>query len=197
MDKQTIQTYNQSAQEYDDETSDFWERFPRTFLDEFVNLGKGKVLDIGCGPGRDALLIQEKGCEVTCLDASEEMLKLCKEKGLETIQGDFMDLPFEAGTFDGVWAYTSLLHIPKKDLPKALAQIHKVLKADSALAVGVIEGTEEFYKDSSNMGPRWFSYYTNKELVKYLEDAGFQIIYQEEFKPRSRNYLNVLCMKLG
>lgn len=197
MDKITIQTYNQSAQDYDDETSDFWDRFPRTFLDEFINLGKGKVLDLGCGPGRDGLLIQEKGCEVICFDASEEMLKLCKEKGLTTIQGDFMKLPFDKEEFDGVWAYAALLHISKKEFPKALKEIHRVLKADSALAIGMIEGTEEFYKNSVNMGQRWFSYYTHDELIKYLEDAGFQIIYQEEFKPRSKNYFNILCMKIG
>lgn len=36
MDKQTINTYNKMAQEYDDETIDFWKDFPRTFLDTFI-----------------------------------------------------------------------------------------------------------------------------------------------------------------
>ena len=43
MDQQTITTYNQLAVEYDNETIDFWERFPRTFFDEFANTVTGKV----------------------------------------------------------------------------------------------------------------------------------------------------------
>lgn len=197
MDKTTINAYNQTAQEYEDQTSDFWDRFPRTFLDEFLNLGKGKILDLGSGPGRDALIFKQEGNDVVCLDASNEMLKLCKEKGLQTIEGDFAKLPFEPETFDGVWAYTSLLHVPKKDLPKILSQIHTVLKPDSVLALGMIEGTEEMYKEKEGEGKRWFSYYSNKELVDMLEEAGFQIIFQEEFKPGARRYLNIISMKLG
>ena len=52
MDKKTIEAYNKMALEYDAQTVDFWERFPRTFLDEFVSqVGVGKrVLDVEVGP---------------------------------------------------------------------------------------------------------------------------------------------------
>ena len=76
MDQQTIDTYNKMAQEYEDETSSFWDRFPRTFIDAFAAAVNGNVLDIGSGPGRDALILKEKGVDVTCLDASEEMVKI-------------------------------------------------------------------------------------------------------------------------
>ena len=61
MDEKTIKTYNQMAKEYEDETVDFWKRFPRTFFDKFAELVKGKVLDVGSGPGRDGLLLKERG----------------------------------------------------------------------------------------------------------------------------------------
>jgi len=69
MDKKTIDTYNELAQEYDDETKDFWERFPRSILDKFIKLAKGSVLDVGSGPGRDGLILQQHGLSVTCIDA--------------------------------------------------------------------------------------------------------------------------------
>jgi len=94
MDEKTIETYNQMAKEYDSETADFWERFPRTFFDKFARLVHGKVLDVGSGTGRDGALLEQKGLEVTCLDASEAMVKLCNEKGLEAVLGDFTSLPF-------------------------------------------------------------------------------------------------------
>ena len=82
MDGKTIETYNQMAKDYDAETADFWQRFPRTMLDLFAQSVHGPALDVGSGPGRDALLLQERGIQVTCLDASAAMIELCKEKGL-------------------------------------------------------------------------------------------------------------------
>ncbi len=70
MDKQTVDTYNKLAVQYDEETVNFWELFPRSFIDKFVSLSGDRVLDIGSGPGRDGLILLEKGKSVTGLDAS-------------------------------------------------------------------------------------------------------------------------------
>jgi ubiquinone/menaquinone biosynthesis C-methylase UbiE len=102
MDRKTIDTYNRFAREYDEETADFWDKFPRTIIDKFIDLTKGKVLDVGSGPGRDGLILQHAGLDVTCLDASEEMVKISIERGLRSILGDFKNLPFEDSSFDGV-----------------------------------------------------------------------------------------------
>ena len=124
MDVKTITTYNKMAKEYDEETIDFWDRFPRTFIDKFVELVKGiNILDVGSGPGRDGMILQDKGLDVTCLDASEAMVKICKEKGLKAVLGDFNKLSFEDKTFDAVWAYTSLLHISKVQLEIGRAHV--------------------------------------------------------------------------
>lgn len=82
MDIVTIETYNQLAKEYDDETIDFWNRFPVGFLDVFVEKVQGKILDVGSGPGRDGVLMKNRGLDVICLDASESMVKLCESRGL-------------------------------------------------------------------------------------------------------------------
>ena len=128
MNSKTIKTYNQVAKDYDQKTSDFWEKVPKTFFNKFLNLTKGKVLDVGSGPGRDGLLFKQKGLDVVCLDASEEMIKLCLEKGLNAVVGDFKKLPFEDNSFDSVWAYTSLLHSKKEEIDKSLKEIKRVLK---------------------------------------------------------------------
>lgn len=78
------------AAEYDAETADFWDRFPRAILNEFTKrVGKGIVADIGSGPGRDGLIIQKSGCEVMCLDASQTMVDMCIKKGLNAVKGVF------------------------------------------------------------------------------------------------------------
>ena len=197
MDKKTIQTYNLMAKEYDEETIDFWERFPRTFFDKFAELVKGKVLDIGSGLGRDGLLLKQRDLEVVCLDASGAMIKLCTEKGLEAIVGDFNDLPFDDGSFDGVWAYTSLLHVKKSEVKKPIDEIKRVLKSKGIFGLGLIEGETEEYKESSGVNmPRWFSFYTKAEIENLLKNNGFKIVYFESFKPRSKNYLNFIARKI-
>ncbi|MBI4138422.1 MAG: class I SAM-dependent methyltransferase [Candidatus Wildermuthbacteria bacterium] len=196
MDEKTIQTYNQMAKEYDDETIDFWQKFPRTFFDKFAALVKGKVLDVGSGPGRDGLLLQERGLEVICLDASEAMVNLCKEKGLQSVVGDFISMPFEDNSFNGAWAYTSLLHVSKADISRALNEIRRVLKDGGIFGLGMIEGDTEEYRESAGVNmPRWFSFYRKEELEKLLENHGFRVLYFEELKPRAKNYLHFITQK--
>lgn len=184
------------AKEYDDETIDFWQKFPRTFFDKFTELVQGKILDVGSGPGRDGLLLKEKGFAVTCLDASKVMVELCEEKGLQSVVGDFISMPFNDKSFDGVWAYTSLLHISKADALGAFEEIKRVLKDGGILGLGLIEGEKEGYRESYGVNmSRWFSFYTKVEVEKLLENQGFKVVYFEQFKPRSKNYLNFIAKK--
>ncbi len=198
MDQQTINTYNQLAKEYDEETKDFWDKFPRTIFDKFVKLTKGKVLDIGSGPGRDGLVLKKAGLDVICFDASEEMIKMSTERGLDSVLGDFNDLPFENNNFNGVWAYTSLLHIPKRQIHTPLSEIHRVLKPGGTFGLGLIEGETELYRESSGVGKlRWFSFYKKEEIEKLIFEHNFELIYFEEFKMNTKNYLNYIFRKIG
>ncbi len=196
MDIKTINTYNKMAKEYDEETVDFWDRFPRSILDNFVNLVSGKILDIGAGPGRDGLLLKNSGLDVVCLDASTEMVKIAKERGLVAIEGDFLDLPFENGSFGGVWSYTSLLHIPKSEVESAFKEISRVLNAGGVLGLGLIEGEKELYKESSGINmERWFSFYTKEEIRELFLKFGFEEVFFQEFRPNNKNYLNFIAIK--
>lgn len=197
MDKKTINAYNSFAQKYDDETTDFWERFPRTFLDKFIELVKGNILDVGCGPGRDAVILRHKGLSVTCLDASEAMVEYCSGKGFKSILGDFNSLPFSNCEFDSVWSYTSLLHVKKSEITKPLKEIYRVLKPNGILGLGMIEGNVEEYRESSKVTmPRWFSFYKKEEIEELLKQNNFEILYFETFKPNTKNYLNFIARKV-
>ena len=197
MDKQTIDTYNKTAQEYDDETADFWNKFPRTFLDRFIELSGKKIIDVGSGPGRDGLLLKYSGKEVICVDASEAMISLSSERGLESFLATFETLPFENKSFDGAWSYTALLHIPKKSIGTPLEEISRVLAPSGIFALGLIEGDAEEYKeDSGSSMSRWFSFYQKDEVVAVCKEHGFDLVYFEVFKPRSRNYLNFIFRKV-
>ena len=196
MDESTITTYNKLAKVYDDETITFWEEFPRTFLDQFIALSGRTVLDVGSGPGRDGLLLKDAGKDMTCIDASDEMVRLSAERGLTSVLGNFESLPFDDLSFDAVWSYTALLHIPKSSLPAALCEIARVLKNGGMFALGMIEGDTEEYRNNMDEGmPRLFSYYQKEELENIVCAQGFELVYFETFKPNSRNYLNFLFKK--
>ena len=73
----------------------------------------------------------------------------------------------EKETFDGIWAYTSLLHVPKSEIEKPLLEIRRVLKNDGIFGLGMIEGKTEGYRESSGVNmPRWFSFYEKPEIEK-------------------------------
>ncbi len=196
MDQETIETYNAMAQEYDDETIDFWELFPRTFIDTFIELSGKKIIDVGSGPGRDGLLLKQAGKDVTCVDASEAMIRLSSKRGLESVLARFDKLPFENESFDGAWSYTALLHIPKKSLETCLLEMSRTLKNSGVFAIGLIEGDSEEYKESSDVDMiRWFSYYQKDEIIDLCKKCDFELVYFEMFNVRSRNYLNFIFRK--
>jgi SAM-dependent methyltransferase len=76
----------------------------------------GRILDAGCGSGRDSHAFKQHGYSVVAFDASTEMCrmasKLIRQKVL-LMRFDGMDFEDE---FDGVWACSSLLHVSYEDL---------------------------------------------------------------------------------
>ena len=192
----TIDTYNAYAVAYDDETTEFWRDFPTPFIDAFASRVKGDVINIGSGPGRDALLLKEHGVEQICIDASETMVDISTQRGLKSQVGDMLNLQFRAERFGGAWAYTSLIHLPKSQINIALGEIARVLKPGGWFALGMQEGEGESYKESSELhAPRWFALYSREELQRLLEEHGFKVHSIESMKPKSKTYLHFLSQK--
>lgn len=198
MDRKTITAYNAQAEQYDNETKDFWTNFPIGFLEKFSSLAGTNLVDLGCGPGRDAVLLRSLGHNVTCVDASQSMVKLCEQQGFEAICADFLSLPFESDQFNGAWAYTSLLHVPKSQIKTALKEIIRVVKNDGFIGIGMIEGDSEQYVISKKVSlPRFFAYYSPAELEKVFTESGLRVIARDTFQPNQRRYLNYILSTAG
>ncbi|MFZ3008297.1 MAG: class I SAM-dependent methyltransferase [Phenylobacterium sp.] len=87
----------------------------------------GRVLDAGCGSGRDALAFRQLGFEVTAFDGSPAMVaKASAHTGLPVLHLDFADVAWREA-FDGIWANASLLHVPRRDLPDILRRLRSAL----------------------------------------------------------------------
>lgn len=87
----------------------------------------GRVLDAGCGSGRDALAFRELGFDVTAFDGSAAMVaKASAHTGLTVLHLDFAELTW-CEAFDGIWANASLLHVPRRDLPDIMRGLRAAL----------------------------------------------------------------------
>jgi SAM-dependent methyltransferase len=96
---------------------------------EFVALlpPGGRVLDAGCGSGRDSLAFHRQGFEVTAMEASPNLAVLARtHTGLPVEVLTFDQVAWRAA-FDGVWACASLLHVARGDLPAAVGRLREAL----------------------------------------------------------------------
>lgn len=164
--KETIKAYDTYPKLFDKKFGEHFE-YVKKDADAFIKELKGKrILDLGSGPGNHALYFKKKGFDVLCLDFSDEMLKLCKKKGLKTIKMDIEKLKFPKESFDGVWAYASLLHVPKKGINPIIKKIRAALKKDGILAIALKEGEGAGLEENESYPntKRYFSYYTKNEI---------------------------------
>ncbi len=134
-------TYDHNAAERDAAALADWKIAER---EDFANLmraeGKRSLLEIGAGPGHFSAYFRDLGLDVTCTDLSPEMVRLCRQKGLNAHVMDFHHLNFPPASFDAVFALNCLLHVPSVDLDRVLSSIHRVLRPGGLFFYGVYGG---------------------------------------------------------
>jgi ubiquinone/menaquinone biosynthesis C-methylase UbiE len=125
---------------FDSEKEDFWHVGRREILDEAISrhakkAQDRKILDVGCGPGGNILLLKDFG-RVTGLDTSEEALKFAKSNGFDTlVQSSAVEMSFEDESFEMVVALDVFEHV--EDDNSAIKESVRVLKPDGLLVATV------------------------------------------------------------
>lgn len=141
---------------------------------------KAKVLDLGCGSGRDCLFFQKQGFNTVGVDLSEELLKIAKKNapGISFIKQDIRKIDFPKESFDGIWACASLLHIKHKEIPHVLEKLLGILKTHGIICIHVKKGTgeEERIEPSVPGRKRFFSLFQKDQLARLITKAGFRVI---------------------
>ncbi len=103
----------------------------------------GRILDAGCGSGRDSRAFLRSGYRVVSIDASREMVAAAtKHTGQEALLLRFDALDFDS-EFDGIWACGSLLHIARRDLDSVLARFSRALKPKGVAYLSFKYGNSE------------------------------------------------------
>lgn len=148
----------------------------RLFGREIGQLGihqRARVLDIGTSTGTNLRLLRELGMrDVTGIDANDEAIRFCADKGLGTVRkGDICALPFASDTFDLVLATDVVEHVD--DDGKALCEIARVLApgGKALITVPAFEMLWGFQDDASGHKRR----YRMAPLLQLLCDAGLRV----------------------
>jgi ubiquinone/menaquinone biosynthesis C-methylase UbiE len=156
-----------------DEASRDEEHFPSTIdpriqhvqviLKFFGDLTDKRVLDVGCGKGRFARVLQERNpdAEIWGLDISEDMLRFVPA-GIHTRAGSMTELPFADSTFDLAYATESLEHAV--DIERAVNEMCRVVKPGGKLVI-IDKNAEHWGKLKTSDWERWF---TQGELESLL-----------------------------
>lgn len=165
MSDKTLDYYNQNADAFAAGTIsvDFKQK-----QDKFIGrLQAGDyILDFGCGSGRDTKYFLESGMKVDATDGSEELCKIAsKYTGIKVRQMLFQELD-EYEKYDGIWACSSILHLPKDELKQVL------IKMAAALNAGGIIYTSFKYGDyEGERNGRYFTDFTIDLFTDFIQDV--------------------------
>ena len=163
MDK-TIEYYNQNADMFAQGTRlvDFTvvqERFRK-----MLPVGS-RILDFGCGSGRDTKYFLEKGYLVEATDGSSELCKLASDfTGIEVKEMLFQDLD-ASGKYEGIWACSSILHLPKKELLPVIRKMCDALKNN-----GVIYTSFKYGDFKGERNGRYFTDFTEDTFCEFMKE---------------------------
>lgn len=175
---ETVASYDQYAAEYGARWDDL--RLDRA-LHAFASrlLDPRRVLDLGCGPGRDVDYLEQLDCWAVGLDLSRAMLAEARRRlpSAPLVLADLSSTPLAPRSFEGVWACASLLHLPRCQFPAALAEIARLLRRPGGLLfLALKRGCGQRWTVDHANRRRFFSFYQLAEVRTRLQQAGFQVV---------------------
>jgi 2-polyprenyl-3-methyl-5-hydroxy-6-metoxy-1,4-benzoquinol methylase len=128
---------------------------------------KARILDAGCGSGRDALAFSNKGHTVRAFDAVPELVTLAQaHTGLRVELGTFQTLTDE-NFYDGIWACASLLHVPLAEMQDVFSRLAKALAAR-----GILYASFKVGEGENERNGRMFTCFSEASFREFVEAEG-------------------------
>lgn len=192
----TLDYYNKNSEEYFNSTLNV--DMTNTYK-EFLKLVPegGKILDLGCGSGRDSMNFMKLGYEVTAVDGSKELAKKASALlGKEVIASTFEELELKE-KFHGIWACASLLHIKREDLKTVLNNLYNNLDDNGVFYMSFKYGEKEYVDDKN----RYFNCFTDESIISFINEntkyniLGLYITEDKLGRVNEVKWLNLICNK--
>ena len=190
----TLDYYNKNSEEYFNSTLNV--DMTNTYK-EFLKLVPegGKILDLGCGSGRDSMNFMKLGYEVTAVDGAKELAKKASVLlGKEVIVNTFEELELKE-KFNGIWAYASLLHIKREDLKTVLNNLYNNLEDNGVFYMSFKYGEKEYVDDKN----RYFNCFTDESIIGFINEntkyniLGLYITEDKLGRVNEVKWVNLIC----
>lgn len=167
----TLEHYNKHAAEFREGTRDHDVKQNIEALLRHIRAAPPfRILDFGCGPGRDLAALRALGHEPIGLEGSPPLAAMAREhSGCEVWEQDFLALQLPCGLFDGIFANASLFHVPRQELPRVLRELRAALKPDGVLFSSNPRGNNE---EGWHRG-RYGTYHDLESWRAFLATAAF------------------------
>jgi SAM-dependent methyltransferase len=189
-------SYDRVSRQFVEEFFDELSRkpFDRAVLDRFAALvgGRGLVCEIGCGPGQIARYLKDRGVEIGGVDLSQQMIDRARELNpdIEFARGDMRSLAPAAAALAGIVCFYAVIHLTREDVPRALAEMWRVLRPGAPLLLSFHGGEGELRRDEWYGEPVavFVTLFTCDEMADYLTAAGFAVEQTDEREPYPFEY---------
>ena len=160
----TIDYYNLNAENFIENTQNVDMHLARDKFLHLLNEGAA-ILDFGCGSGRDTKYFLDKGCRVTATDGSAELCRRASVfTGIEVQEMLFQELD-DIDTYDGIWACSSILHLPKNELFSVIRKMSDALKS-----TGVIYTSFKYSDFEGVRNGRYFTDFTEDSFKEFIAE---------------------------
>ena len=170
--ERTLAHYERNAQSFWEGTSDHDVSQNRDALIAALAPAPGtrlRLLDFGCGPGRDLAAFRALGHEAVGLDGCARFCAMARDhSGCEVWQQDFLALDLPSGHFDGVFANASLFHVPGEALDVVLRALHDTLRPGGVLLASNPRGDNQ----EGFSGQRWGAFWNFETWCQRVEATG-------------------------
>jgi SAM-dependent methyltransferase len=167
-----------TLEHYNERAADFWsgtrdhdvQQNIEALLRNIQAVPPFRVLDFGCGPGRDLAALRALGHEPIGLEGSPVFAAMARaHSGCEVWEQNFLALQLPDGHFHGIFANASLFHVPSRELPRVLRELNAALRPNGVLFTSNPRGNNE---EGFNRG-RYGVYHDLDSWRAYLAVAGF------------------------
>ncbi|MBP7866291.1 MAG: methyltransferase domain-containing protein [Acidobacteria bacterium] len=202
----TRQAYNLAAETYHQRFADELrtKAYDRDLLDAFAGRFPpgSSICDAGCGPsGHLGRYLFDKGLNVVGVDISDRCVALARSlhPGMHFRREDMAGMRFPGDSFDGILAYYSIIHAPKRFASRYFTEFRRVLKPGGSLLVAVKAGdTEGMAGDLLGIETEiYFALFTEAEIAGLFTGAGFAVDFLERRNPYDFEIRNERIFAMG
>jgi|SRR5680860_458915 len=197
--KQNIKVYDNSASELAERFNGIGSRIEdieRALKLANQNTG-AKVVEIGCGDGRDAVEIIKRATTYQGFDPSAGLLDIARYRVPEAsfVLSDTYTYEYP-DNLDVIYAFASLLHVNRNDLRVVFNKAHKSLRHDGIFYISLKERDSYGEETKTDIyGVRMFYYY-NPEIIKQMANKKFTVVYEEHYLKGKTNWFTIALKKI-